>query len=386
MNPVNICELQIDETLKNILNLPTFFTPPLIHKIQHFYEKHREEEEHIDVEELEERKVQENKKFSCTDCDKQFEYKSTLDRHHKTVHSKEKPHECPEEGCDKRFGLKHHLDRHQKQVHGDDRPHECPEDNCGKRFKDKYNMQVHRRIHTGLKPFVCPSIGCGKSFNQKGSFNNHTKTHNDLHLLKDERIGLTAVPMENLDEDLKKILESRAQNPVSGAQVKNLGMVSNNTTKAPKNGNLKRNNSSGNLGGGKVKRVAETNQNAKNSSNLTVLDQTIQNTLNPNNNQTQFRANLLNNISSDFQLQNPTNFRNNFENIPTNPTNSITLPTLPPEHRIFDSKVENLLNQSLPELNQLNECGLRAKGDCDCDEETPCLINHISGDNCCNGT
>lgn len=90
-------------------------------------------------------------------------------------------------------------------------------------------MQVHRRIHTGLKPFVCPSVGCGKSFNQKGSFNNHIKTHNDLHFLRDEKIGLTAVPVggEGFDvsDSLSRFLSTGGLNPVTGAGVSGYTVV-----------------------------------------------------------------------------------------------------------------------------------------------------------------
>jgi len=455
--------------LANLPNLPSSNLQLPQKNIQHFYElNHRDEEEMlIDVEELDDRKVMDTKKFDCGDCDKTFDYKSTLERHRKTVHNHEKPHECPENECHKKFGLKHHLDRHKKQVHGEDRPHECPEDNCGKKFKDKYNMQVHRRIHTGLKPFVCPSLGCGKSFNQKGSFNNHIKTHNDLHFLRDEKIGLTAVPVDGLDvsDSLSRFL-SNGLNPVTGAGVSGYSVNANLPTMPVLKpeliiGDQSRFNDhrvgdhrvgDHRVGDHRVEehrvgehRVGEHRVGDHNDRFET--DRSINDRLNSNNtiksindrlnsNNTINSANSLNsfqpstqsgaippthqntlqntlhskpkpinpNMNSSNRLLQPnphtkpnTNLKNTSRNLSTGSlspksgstqmrSNSLSLlPSLPNRlpQQFFNSSNSSFLDTKpdsgiLPNLD-VNACG----ENCGCDDDTPCLINHMSGENCC---
>ncbi|PIO15458.1 hypothetical protein AB205_0067440, partial [Aquarana catesbeiana] len=96
------------------------------------------------------------KRFSCTECGKCFNFKSHLNVHIRS-HTGEKPYSCPE--CGKCFLVKSSLYKHQRSHRGE-KPYSCPE--CGKCFLVKSSLYKHQRSHRGEKPFSCPE--CGKCF------------------------------------------------------------------------------------------------------------------------------------------------------------------------------------------------------------------------------
>ncbi|XP_073467619.1 uncharacterized protein [Aquarana catesbeiana] len=110
-----------------------------------------------------------DKRFSCTECGKCFNFKSGLDVH-KRSHTGEKPYSCPE--CGKCFSVKSHLYRHQKS-HTGEKSLSCPE--CGKCFSQKSHLYTHQRSHSGEKPYSCPE--CGKCFSRKSTLCTHQRLH-----------------------------------------------------------------------------------------------------------------------------------------------------------------------------------------------------------------
>jgi len=44
-------------------------------------------------------------------------------------------------------------------------------------FKSRKALEVHSRIHSGIKKYVCDYDGCGKAFFQKGNLVAHRSTH-----------------------------------------------------------------------------------------------------------------------------------------------------------------------------------------------------------------
>ncbi|XP_055941955.1 zinc finger protein 761-like [Argiope bruennichi] len=99
------------------------------------------------------------KKFSCSVCTKEFNYKYNLYRHYQT-HTGDKPFKCYV--CNKQFSQKVNLDAHYK-IHTGEKPYAC--DICEKKFNSKHNRDTHHRTHTGDRPFLCDV--CNEGFTQK---------------------------------------------------------------------------------------------------------------------------------------------------------------------------------------------------------------------------
>ncbi|XP_062861786.1 histone-lysine N-methyltransferase PRDM9-like, partial [Trichomycterus rosablanca] len=111
----------------------------------------------------------EKKLHYCSECGKEFNNQSTLQRHLR-FHTGEKPYQCLQ--CGKSFTQQSDLHRH-RRVHTGERPYHCPQ--CGKNFTGKSHLQLHQRIHTGEKPFCCSD--CGWGFTQKSDLNRHQWVH-----------------------------------------------------------------------------------------------------------------------------------------------------------------------------------------------------------------
>ncbi|XP_039618208.1 zinc finger protein 208-like [Polypterus senegalus] len=109
------------------------------------------------------------KLYQCSECDKQFRHKKSLNRH-RMIHSAEKPYCCSE--CGKQFRHKKSLYYH-RMIHSGEKPYVCSE--CGKKFTSSSALCSHTRIHTGEKPYCCSE--CGKRFTQMTNLCTHKRTH-----------------------------------------------------------------------------------------------------------------------------------------------------------------------------------------------------------------
>ncbi len=75
--------------------------------------------------------------------------------------------------CGKSYVTKAHLKEHSKQHRGERRYHACPD--CGVQYANQFDLNVHRRHHTGEMPFQCDK--CGKGFRAKRKLADHARRH-----------------------------------------------------------------------------------------------------------------------------------------------------------------------------------------------------------------
>ena len=119
------------------------------------------------------KKYYNTKACSYEDCQYRTSSNIELDNHVKRVHLKvpiSKNHVCTL--CGNAYNKVAILNQHIKSVHLKEKPHECP--TCGRAFARKQKMKDHMKIHTGESKYTCPL--CGKQFNNGDSRWNHKKT------------------------------------------------------------------------------------------------------------------------------------------------------------------------------------------------------------------
>uniref|UniRef100_A0AAZ3SKM8 C2H2-type domain-containing protein n=1 Tax=Oncorhynchus tshawytscha TaxID=74940 RepID=A0AAZ3SKM8_ONCTS len=113
------------------------------------------------------------KRFLCMFCNKGFSCLQKVEIHQR-VHTGVKPFSCTQ--CHMRFTQAGTLKRHQR-VHTGVKPFSCTQ--CHMRFAQAGDLKRHQRVHTGERPFAC--MHCGKRFSERRYLRIHQqKKHSTL--------------------------------------------------------------------------------------------------------------------------------------------------------------------------------------------------------------
>ncbi|XP_053688216.1 zinc finger protein 62 homolog [Sabethes cyaneus] len=120
------------------------------------------------------RQVHENIRYPCDICEKEFVSRDVL-RIHRKLHLDES-YQC--DICAQTFQQRVYLRKHMAMHEG--KRFSC--DDCGKNFRFKELLKQHLRIHTGEKPFLCTL--CLKSFRTSSHLKQHHRTHAKVKLFK----------------------------------------------------------------------------------------------------------------------------------------------------------------------------------------------------------
>nr|XP_046182075.1 gastrula zinc finger protein 5-1-like [Oncorhynchus gorbuscha] len=113
------------------------------------------------------------KLFLCMFCNKGFSCPQKVEIHQR-VHTGVKPFSCTQ--CHMRFAQARDLKRHQR-VHTGEKPYSCTQ--CEKRFSRQDHLKMHLKVHTGERPFSCTH--CGKTFSERSYLRIHQqKNHSTL--------------------------------------------------------------------------------------------------------------------------------------------------------------------------------------------------------------
>ncbi|XP_045073377.1 zinc finger protein with KRAB and SCAN domains 8-like isoform X1 [Coregonus clupeaformis] len=111
------------------------------------------------------------KRFLCMFCNKGFSCPQKVEIHQR-VHTGIKPFSCTQ--CHMRFAEAGNLKRHQR-VHTGEKPFSCTQ--CQMCFTQACHLKRHQRVHTGEKPYSCPR--CHMRFAQAGNLKMHLKVHTE---------------------------------------------------------------------------------------------------------------------------------------------------------------------------------------------------------------
>ncbi|XP_045076653.1 zinc finger protein 239-like [Coregonus clupeaformis] len=109
------------------------------------------------------------KRFLCMFCNKGFSCLQKVEIHQR-VHTGVKPFSCTQ--CHMRFTEAGKLKRHQR-VHTGKKPFSCTQ--CQMCFAQAGHLKRHQRVHTGEKPYSCTQ--CHMRFAQAGNLKMHLKVH-----------------------------------------------------------------------------------------------------------------------------------------------------------------------------------------------------------------
>lgn len=117
---------------------------------------------------------EQNTKFNCEFCKKEFGRKAHLNEHLNAYHDKPKDFKC--EFCDETFRKLSSLKTHCIEIHDKQKFLKCRQ--CGKEFAQSQSLKEHVLfVHEGIKNHICE--GCGKAFGTSSVLKHHQKVVNN---------------------------------------------------------------------------------------------------------------------------------------------------------------------------------------------------------------
>lgn len=101
------------------------------------------------------------KKYVCEICEAKYITQSHLKRHGRSAHQikTEDRIKCQHETCGMEFTSTTSMKRHYKQRHMKEKPYGCNQ--CDETFYRKIQLRMHLAKHTGVYPYNCPKCGKG---------------------------------------------------------------------------------------------------------------------------------------------------------------------------------------------------------------------------------
>eukprot|EP00063_Salmo_salar_P089925 XP_014064760.1 PREDICTED: zinc finger protein 287-like [Salmo salar] len=129
------------------------------------------------------------KRFLCMFCNKGFSCPQKVEIHQR-VHTGVKPFSCSQ--CHMRFAQACNLKRHQR-VHTGMKPFSCSQ--CHMHFSHSSSLKRHQTVHTGEKSYSCPQ--CKKRFSHQHQLKMHLKVHmGEKHFVYTQEVLREELPQD----------------------------------------------------------------------------------------------------------------------------------------------------------------------------------------------
>lgn len=109
-------------------------------------------------------------RYQCSVCSRWFEKRYQLNVHHK-IHSGVKAFKCS--SCGRCYTSQINLDRHIRVIHKQERQHTCS--TCQKTFKQLASLRLHQSVHEAERNFSCDI--CNHKFKSEIYLKLHKKRH-----------------------------------------------------------------------------------------------------------------------------------------------------------------------------------------------------------------
>jgi len=122
--------------------------------------------------------------FACYECGQSFALAVEL-KLHKLSHAGSKGQiKC--DICQEEFKQRSAMDQHKRTVHTEDRPYQCPV--CPKNYAKSAELKLHNFAHTGETPFSCDL--CPATFNRPANLRRHKINHQRNNSLSGKRSSI----------------------------------------------------------------------------------------------------------------------------------------------------------------------------------------------------